>query len=173
MNNIVDTFNISKINIESEIEDEIDDENENNIDSINENTDIIIKKKKLIEMVNNLTNIEYIEILNIIQNDKCSYSSNSNGVFINLTNIDDKTIDKIFNFLKFTKHKKEELKEKEKYLETFKDNMDIPDIDKNINKKFNELNNKNNESIECLSENSDNINYNDYLCFSSDDEDNK
>ena len=47
MNNIVDTFNISKINIESEIEDEIDDENENNIDSINENTDIIIKKKKL------------------------------------------------------------------------------------------------------------------------------
>ena len=80
MNNIVDTFNISKINIESEIEDEIDDEN--NIDSINENTDIIIKKKKLIEMVNNLTNIEYIEILNIIQNDKCSYSSNSNGVFI-------------------------------------------------------------------------------------------
>ena len=173
MNNIVDTFNISKINTTFDKEDELI----KNVNTIDINDDIILKKKKLIEIVNNLTNIEYIEILNIIQNDKCSYSSNSNGVFINLTNVENKTIDKIFNFLKFTKHKKEELQEKEKYLETFKNKIDISNTDKNINintksNHFNYLNEKN-ESNDCLSENSDNINYNDYLCFSSDEEDNK
>ena len=143
MNNIVDTFHISKLDIDNEEE---KNEIKNNIDILDVNTDIIIKKKKLIELVNNLTNIEYTEILNIIQNDKCSYSSNSNGVFINLTNVENKTIDKIFNFLKFTKQKKEELQEKEKYLETFKNKIDISNTDKNINTKsnhFNYLNEKN------------------------------
>ena len=105
MNNIIDTFNINKSIIDE------DDILNSKINVVNEkNNDLIQKKKKLIEMTSNLTKIEYIEILNIIQEDKCNYSSNTNGVFINLTNIENNTIDKIFNFLKFTKQKKEELK---------------------------------------------------------------
>lgn len=165
MNNIIDTFNINKSIIS---EKDILNYNKINICE-DENTDLIQKKKKLIEMTNNLTKIEYIEILNIIEEDKCSYSSNTNGVFINLTNIENKTIDKIFNFLKFTKQKKQELKEKEIYLESFK-NKELED--KNESTKTN-TNDEDDKSIESLSENNDILNYNDYLCFSSDEEDNK
>ena len=165
MNNIIDTFNINKSIIN---EKDILNNNKINICE-DENTDLIQKKKKLIEMTNNLTKIEYIEILNIIEEDKCSYSSNTNGVFINLTNIENNTIDKIFNFLKFTKQKKEELKEKEIYLESFK-NKEVED--KNESTKTN-TNDEDDKSIESLSENNDILNYNDYLCFSSDEEDNK
>ena len=167
MNNIIDTFNINKSIIDE------DDILNSKINVVNEkNNDLIQKKKKLIEMTSNLTKIEYIEILNIIQEDKCNYSSNTNGVFINLTNIENNTIDKIFNFLKFTKQKKEELKEKEIYLESFKNNEIIEDK-KEIYEKLNNNNNDDEKSIESLSENNDNLNYNDYLCFSSDEEDNK
>lgn len=167
MNNIIDTFHINKSIIQ---EDEIlNYKNKSLIESDNSN-DLILKKKRLIEMTNNLTKIEYIEILNIIQEDNCSYSSNSNGVFINLTNVENHTIDKIFDFLKFTKHKKEELKEKEIFIESFKDENNDNNKLKNIN------NNKtieDDKSIDTLSDNNDNTNYNDYLCFSSDEEDNK
>ena len=122
-------------------------------------------------MATNLTKIEYIEILNIIQEDKCSYSNNTNGVFINLTNVEHSTIDKIFNFLKFTKQKKEELKVKEEYLESFK--KDIKNEDIKINNDLETELNNDDKSVESLSDNSTNMNYNDYLCFSSDEEDNK
>lgn len=104
MNNIIDTFQINKSIInKNEINNEQNNElnNENFLDD-----DIVLKKKRLIELTNNLTKIEYIEILNIIQKDKCPYSNNSNGVFVNLINIENKTMDKIFDFLKFTKQKK-------------------------------------------------------------------
>ena len=120
-------------------------------------------------MCYNLTNIEYNEILNIIDNDNCTYSSNSNGVFVNLSNIEDFTINKIYSFLKFTKQKKEELKEKESYLENFKKTINKPE---NISIKKTIKIEKNTEDnyIEILTDNYDEINYDDYLCFSSDDE---
>ena len=178
MDNIIDTFkiNTSIIN-ENEILKESEElkESENNDNS---NMDLIIKKKKLIEMAQNLNKIEYHEILNIVQKDNCTYSSNSNGIFINLTNIKNETIDKVFDFLKFTKQKKEELKEKETYLESFKKNIITEENNTNnindIKKKNKIVNNEDEKSIDTLSDNEDKINYNDYLCFSSDDEgDNK
>ena len=167
MNNIVDTFNISKINTDNEKEDDETEDNETeDIDIIDVNTDIIVKKKKLIELVNNLTNIEYMEILNIIQNDKYPYSSNSNGVFINLANVDNKTIDKIFNFLKFTKQKKKELKEKEFYIEDFKKNISEEESIK-IHKKNSK---QKNEYCDDLSSDEEEECTEKYIYFSSDDE---
>ena len=168
MDNIIDTF---KINTSIINENEILKECENKDDL---NMDLIIKKKKLIEMAQNLNNIEYHEILNIIQKDNCTYSSNSNGIFINLTNTKNETIDKVFDFLKFTKQKKKELKEKENYLESFKKNISIENENINHEKKNKIINNEDEKSVGTLSDNEDKINYNDYLCFSSDDEeDNK
>ena len=168
MDNIIDTF---KINTSIINENEILKENENKDDL---NMDLIIKKKKLIEMAQNLNKIEYHEILNIIQKDNCTYSSNSNGIFINLTNVENHTIDKVFNFLKFTKQKKEELRDKENYLESFKKNINVEE-ENIINMKKNNkiINNDDEKSVDTLSDNEDKINYNDYLCFSSDEEDNK
>ena len=164
MDNIIDTFNINKETINNKQILKLSIETDND-----EELDIILKKKKLIEMCYNLTNIEYNEILNIIDNDNCTYSSNSNGVFVNLSNIEDFTINKIYSFLKFTKQKKEELKEKESYLENFKKTINKPE---NISIKKTIKIEKNTEDnyIEILTDNYDEINYDDYLCFSSDDE---
>jgi hypothetical protein len=184
MNNIIDTFQINKSIInKNEINNEQNNEIINNEYLLDD--DIVLKKKKLIELTSNLTKIEYMEILNIIQKDKCPYSNNSNGVFVNLINIENNTIDKIFDFLKFTKQKKEELEEKEIYLEKFKNdiiNNDESNIkiksntninpNSNLNSKSNFINEHSNQS-DNLSDTSDNINYDDYLCFSSDDEDKK
>ena len=53
---------------------------------VSSNENLIMKKKKLIEISSNLTKIEYLEIFNIFVEDKCQYSENINGVFINLNN---------------------------------------------------------------------------------------
>ena len=84
---------------------DIQDNNDFNIE-YNANASIK-KKKKLLELVKNLSNIEYNEIFNIIQENNCQYSGNNNGIFINLQNVNDEIIDKIFNFLEFIKKKKE------------------------------------------------------------------
>lgn len=161
MDNILDTFQISKKNIDKN--EQLSQEDL----EINENSNIILKKKKLIEYSKNLTKLEYNEIFSIIQKDSCDYSSNINGVFINLSNVEEKTIDKIFNFLKFTKQKKKELKEKEFYIEDFKKNIKEEEI---IKTKINLNHKQNNEYCEELSSDEEKEDIEKYICFSSDDE---
>lgn len=84
---------------------------------------LICKKKKLIEISKDLSKIEYLEIFSIIQNDNCAYSENKNGVFINLSSISESTIDKIFDFINFIKHKKEDLIKYEEYVNIAKKNI--------------------------------------------------
>jgi hypothetical protein len=134
----------------------------------NINSDNLLKKKKsLIEISKNLTKIEYLEIFNIIQNNNCQYTRNSNGVFINLQNVSEEIIDKIFNFLSFIKHKKEDLLKQEEYLFNYKKNIIEPSIEKNQDNNFNEEN-----KIYELSDSEDDNNNSNYLLFSSDDDEN-
>lgn len=144
-----------------------------NIDNtIKNNDNLILKKKKLIEISKNLTKIEYLEIFNIIQEDKCIYSENKNGIFINLSNVSENTIDKIFNFINFIKHKKEDLLKYEEYVSIAKKN--ISDVQKSIiNNNINtekEYNDNNNYEYSD-SEDDDDKKINEYLVFSSDEED--
>ena len=138
------------------------------------NDNLILKKKKLIDIAKNLTKIEYFEILNIITEDQCQYSENKNGIFINLSNVTEKTIDKIFEFINFVKHKKEDLIKHEEYLTYFKKNITENIIEKNNN---NSINNENNDNTLKYTDISDNEYYeeddkknSDYLVFSSDEE---
>lgn len=128
----------------------------------------IQKKKKLLEKVKNLSNIEYNEIFNILQENKCQYSGNNNGVFINLQNVNDEIIDKIFNFLEFIKKKKEELNDKDSVLENMKKDIqlnEIEQIDNNMNNTY-----KNNNNLSDDEDNNEKINIDTYLCFSSDED---
>jgi hypothetical protein len=146
---------------------DIQDNNDFNIE-YNANASIK-KKKKLLESVKNLSNIEYNEIFNIIQENNCQYSGNNNGIFINLQNVNDEIIDKIFNFLEFIKKKKEELNEKDVVLENIKKDIQVNEIEHFDNNKIN--NTQKNETI--LSDDDcddDKINYDKYLCFSSDED---
>ena len=145
---------------------------EKNILKLN-NDNLILKKKKLIEISKNLTKIEYFEIFNIITDDQCQYSENKNGIFINLSNVSEKTIDRIFEFINFVKHKKEDLIKHEEYLTYFKKNISENIVEKNNNS----MNNENNENKIKYTDISDNEYYedddkknSDYLVFSSDEE---
>lgn len=145
----------------------------NNYEFSNISDNINLKKKKLIEISKNLNKLEYFEILNIIEEDKCQYSENKNGIFINLNNISENTIDKIFNFINFIKHKKEDLLKHEEIINNAKKN--ISEIDKNnnynytnvyqksdVNDTYNEYSDDENEYIEKVD--------NKYLVFSSDED---
>ena len=164
-------------------ENENQDENNENQDENNENIftniknnnfeNLIMKKKKLIEISKNLTKIEYLEIFNIIQEDNCNYSENKNGIFINLSNVSENTIDKIFNFINFIKHKKEDLIKYEEYVNLAKKNINE---NKNVVENINIItNNEINTKEKCYSyfdeDDEDETKNNNYLLFSSDEED--
>ena len=145
----------------------------NNYEILNTLDNINLKKKKLIEISKNLTKLEYFEILNIIEEDKCQYSENKNGIFINLNNISENTIDKIFNFINFIKHKKEDLLKHEEVINNAKKN--ISEIDKNNNYNYTNVYQKS-DANDTYNEYSDDENEyfekadNKYLVFSSDED---
>ena len=146
---------------------DIQDNNDFNIE-YNANASIK-KKKKLLESVKNLSNIEYNEIFNIIQENNCQYSGNNNGIFINLQNVSDEIIDKIFNFLEFIKKKKEELNEKDVVLENIKKDIQVNETEHFDNTKINNAP-KNNTVLSDDDCDDEKINYDKYLCFSSDED---
>ena len=63
-------------------------------------------KKKLEKDISTLSNNEHNEILNIIRNNKQKYSENNAGIYFNLKFLDDDTITKIIQFVKFSKKNK-------------------------------------------------------------------
>jgi hypothetical protein len=146
---------------------------ESNDSIIRNNSDkIILKKKKLIEITKNLTKVEYLEIFNIIKSDNCQYSENKNGIFINLSNVSEKTIDKIFDFINFFKQKNEDLVKHEEIVNNTKKN--IIEINKNNDNVSNECILQPISKIIEYNEYEDNedksINSNNYLIFSSDED---
>ena len=137
---------------------------------VSSNENLIMKKKKLIEISSNLTKIEYLEIFNIFVEDKCQYSENINGIFINLNNISEITIDKIFSFINFIKDKKEDLLIHEEKINNAKDIIK-ENNEKNIEFLNNEKNNNFNNYDELSSDDEEDKKIN-YLNLSSDEDDN-
>jgi hypothetical protein len=138
---------------------------------VSSNENLIMKKKKLIEISGNLTKIEYLEIFNIFVEDKCQYSENINGVFINLNNINEITIDKIFSFINFIKDKKEDLLIHEEKINNAKDIIK-ENNEKNIEFLNNDKNNNHNNYDDDLSSDEDEDKKINYLNLSSDEDDN-
>jgi hypothetical protein len=131
------------------------------------NDNLYLKKKKLIEICKNLSKLEYLEIFNIIKEDKCQYSENKNGYFINLLNVTENTIDKISNFINYIKNKKEEL--------ILYDEI-ITETKKNINENNDVILNEFNKTVIIdniyIDEYEEEVvdNYDNYLDFSSDED---
>ena len=61
----------------------------------------ILQKKEIINKINTLTNIQQKEIFNIIKRNNINYTFNKNGVFIDITKIDNDLVDEIINYIKF------------------------------------------------------------------------
>ena len=67
------------------------------------------EKKELVEKIDNLLPIQQNEIFNIFQKYNINYSKNTNGVFINITNINEDIVNEINNYISFIEHNKERL----------------------------------------------------------------
>jgi hypothetical protein len=81
------------------------------------------QKKNLLLDINNLSKTEHDEIYRILLNeDKISFSKNKNGVFFNLSNIDDEMFIKLENFVRYCMTNKKDLDDYDKKINECKMN---------------------------------------------------
>ena len=66
------------------------------------------------EKIETLSQFQQIEILIILKNDEtCTLNENTNGVFINLTNVSNEVVSKLTNYLDYVKEQESQLNEVE------------------------------------------------------------
>lgn len=80
------------------------------------------KKKQLIMSVNDLCLTEHIEIFKIISKNDTNYTKNNNGIFINLSSLNDYQLEEISSFIDFCIKNKIDLDEYDKKLQECKAN---------------------------------------------------
>lgn len=85
-------------------------------------------KKALFEKISSLSSTEHEEILKIIKSKDINYSQNKNGVFFNLSVLDDGTIEYISDFVEFCLSNKKDLDEYDKKLNDCKLNNNFDTI---------------------------------------------
>ncbi len=133
--------------------------------NINENESLLSRKKKLKDLIKNLNRFELIEIFNIFKEEKCSFSENTNGIFINITNVEEEVINKVYKFIEYIEEKKKDLKVQEEIIEEERER--IKDINKLNEENYeNYIFNQNfihqiqeNKTIEVLSEPEEEVSY--------------
>ena len=93
------------------------------------------EKKELVYKINNLLPIQQNEIFNIFHKHNFNYSKNNNGVFINITNINDILENEINKYINFIEHNQERLETIETTCENMYNNTnnDVSNIYKIIN----------------------------------------
>ena len=136
--------------------------------------DLMSKKKKLVEFTKDLNRLELMEIFFIFKKYECSYTENTNGIFINITNVSEEVINRVYHFIAYIKEKKRELNQYENMLNVEKDK--IKDINKlNEENLDNYIFNKNfihqmeeKKMVEVLSDNDEEVIY--QLDLSSDED---
>ncbi len=144
------------------------------IEYMNSGESLISKKKRLVEIIKELNRLELIEVFNIFKENGCSFTENTNGIFINITNTEETIIDQVYTFIGYIKEKRKELNEHD----------DKMNVEKNIIGDFNKLNEENydnyifnknfisqlqeNKPVEILSDSDEEIIY--QLDFSSDED---
>jgi len=67
-------------------------------------------KKAIMTRIQNLKSKKhYVHIYKIIKDNNVTYSQNINGIFINLTNIEDSILDKIVEYLNYVESRNTEI----------------------------------------------------------------
>lgn len=121
-------------------------------------------KKQLEKDISNLSSNEYNEILNIIRNNKQKYSENIGGIYFNLKYINEQTIQKIIEFVKFAKSNKVVIKKEEKNNNNKINNKIISKINKNIGKKYTlDQNSIQQELLRLKNKNQENFSFQNFL----------
>jgi hypothetical protein len=74
--------------------------------------------------IENLSDIELKEILKIVSNTNCKITRNHNGIFLNLSKLNDDVVKEIYNYIQFCKKSNDELD----YYEDIKNNLNTCNI---------------------------------------------
>jgi hypothetical protein len=87
--------------------------------------------KKIRDIIEKMNKIQQVHILKILKDNNIEYSENSNGIFVNMTLINNQTLVRIQNFIKYVHLQEEQLETvediKTKYHNTYyKDNKENP-----------------------------------------------
>ena len=81
-------------------------------------TDEYERRKVFLDGIKSLTKAECIEIVRILQKFNVPFSENANGVFFNVSNLEQSVFDALELFLQFTQTNRKTLAERELYLST-------------------------------------------------------
>ena len=100
--------------------------------------------KDLKKLINQLHENEHIEIFKIIKSDTDKYTENRNGIFINMSKLNNNTLKKILNFVNFCNENKKSFQYNKDKMETIKNLVSEENNDN--------LSNQDNESIENIIE---------------------
>lgn len=87
------------------------------------------------ENIEQLSKFHQIEILKILQKDEtCTLNENTNGVFVNLTNVQNTVITKLVNYLEYVKKQEKQLNDIESQKNTLSNTYfkDIKDNNSNM-----------------------------------------
>ena len=122
-------------------------------------------KKQLEKDISTLSANEYNEILNIIRNNKQKYSENIGGIYFNLKYINNSTIQKIIEFVKFAKENKDTMEEKNKKDKKIEiENKVISNINKSLGKKYTlDKNSIQQELLRLKNKNKENFSFQNFL----------
>jgi hypothetical protein len=87
-------------------------------------------RKVLFEKINNMTKTEHEEIFKIIksQDNSITYSKNKNGIFFNLSSLNDNTIFEVDNFVNYCINNKQDLDDYDKKINECKINNNYANI---------------------------------------------
>jgi hypothetical protein len=80
--------------------------------------------KNIEKMVKNLSNTQLEELFKIVQKNNCKYTLNNNGVFLNLSWIDDRILREIELFISFCEKSKNELDRYEQLCRDLNENLE-------------------------------------------------
>lgn len=76
------------------------------------------RRKLFLANLKGLTKAEHIEIVRILQQHKVEFSENANGVFFNLTNLDQTIFNALELFIRFTQTNHKDLANRECFIST-------------------------------------------------------
>lgn len=80
--------------------------------------------KKIETMIKTLSSTQLEELFKILQKNKCDYTLNNNGIFLNLSWIDSSLLDQIELFINFCNESKKELDKYEQICRNLNDDLD-------------------------------------------------
>ena len=89
--------------------------------------------------IENLDKIHHIKILNILKNNSIKYSENRNGIFVNMSSIDDKTIEEVKKILLYIENQEQNLIDIENIKQELSKDYFVNDNKDNNNNNVNEL----------------------------------